>query len=187
MIAGTVWFALTDFSMSFDKALRFVSRGFVLLSTDITETREKNARKPRRSIRSDRYIPLNKNFVEAYELIDDVDDKKRDVLNAMWRGGIGQMIFGTAGGVGGALLAKTRDEGYKIVAVQFRNGKQSLIRLDQKAWEQFLADCFCSPDYVPEPIERPKLTRAFQVGRCILSLALLAAIVWGLVKCTTGA
>ena len=140
-----------------------------------------------RSIRSDRYIPLNKNFVEAYELIDDVDDKKRDVLNAMWRGGIGQMIFGTAGGVGGALLAKTRDEGYKIVAVQFRNGKQSLIRLDQKAWEQFLADCFCSPDYVPEPIERPKLTRAFQVGRCILSLALLAAIVWGLVKCTTGA
>ena len=139
-----------------------------------------------RSIRSDRYIPLNKNFVETYELIDDVDDKKRDVLNAMWRGGIGQMIFGTAGGVGGALLAKTRDEGYKIVAVQFRNGKQSLIRLDQKAWEQFLADCFCSPDYVPEPIERPKLTRAFQVGRCILSLALLAAIVWGLVRCATG-
>lgn len=139
-----------------------------------------------RTIRSDSFIPLNKDFVKSYQLIDSIDDIQKDVFSALFRGGVGQMIFGNPGGVGGASIAKNRNDGYKIIDVVFRDGKRSLIRLDLKAWEVFLAESYCSPDYVPNPIKRPKLTRAFQIGRCILSLALLAAIGWVLVRCTTG-
>ena len=86
--------------------------------------------------------------------------------------------------VGGATIAKNRNDGYKIVDVQFRNGKRSLLRLDLKAWEVFLAESYCLPDYEPKPIVRPKLTKTFQIARSILALAMVIGIVWLVVRCT---
>ena len=145
-----------------------------------------------RTVRSDSFIPLNKDFIQSYRLIDSIDDIQKDVFSALFRGGVGQMIFGnpggvggaTIGGVGGATIAKNRNDGYKIVDVQFRNGKRSLLRLDLKAWEVFLAESYCSPDYEPKPIVRPKLTKTFQIARSILALAMVIGIVWLVVRCT---
>lgn len=139
-----------------------------------------------RTVRSDNFVPLNKDFVESYRLIDSIDDVQKDVLSVMFRGGVGQMVFGNAGGVAGAATAKNRNDGYKIIDVHFRDGKRSLIRLDLKAWETFLSETYCSPDYVPQPIIRPKLTKSFQIARSILAVAIVVGIVWLLVKCTTG-
>lgn len=137
-----------------------------------------------RTVRSDSFIPLNKDFIQSYQLIDSIDDIQKDVFSALFRGGVGQMIFGNPGGVGGATIAKNRNDGYKIVDVQFRNGKRSLLRLDLKAWEVFLAESYCSPDYEPKPIVRPKLTKTFQIARSILALAMVIGIVWLVVRCT---
>lgn len=139
-----------------------------------------------RTVRSDNFVPLNKDFVESYRLIDSIDDVQKDVFSAMFRGGVGQMVFGNAGGVAGAATAKNHNDGYKIIDVHFRDGKRSLIRLDLKAWETFLSETYCSPDYVPQPIIRPKLTKSFQIARSILAVAIVVGIVWLLVKCTTG-
>ena len=128
-----------------------------------------------RTIRSDNFRPLNKDFV----------DVQKDVFSAMFRGGVGQMIFGNPGGVAGAATAKNRNDGYKIVDVHFRDGKRSLIRLDLKAWEQFLSETYCSPDYIPKPIVRPKLTKSFQVARSILAVAIVIGCVWLIVRCTS--
>ena len=123
-------------------------------------------------------------FIQSYQLIDSIDDIQKDVFSALFRGGVGQMIFGNPGGVGGATIAKNRNDGYKIVDVQFRNGKRSLLRLDLKAWEVFLAESYCSSDYEPKPIVRPKLTKTFQIARSILALAMVIGIVWLVVRCT---
>ena len=135
-------------------------------------------------MRSDSFIPLNKDFIQSYQLIDSIDDIQKDVFSALFRGGVGQMIFGNPGGVGGATIAKNRNDGYKIVDVQFRNGKRCLLRLDLKAWEVFLAESYSSPDYEPKPIVRPILTKTFQIARSILALAMVIGIVWLVVRCT---
>lgn len=139
-----------------------------------------------RTIRSDSFIPLNKNFVKSYRLIDSIDDIQKDVFSALFRGGVGQMIFGNPGGVGGTSIAKNRNDGFKIVDVEFRDGKRSLIRLDLKAWEVFLAESYCSPEYEPQPVVRPKLTKTFQIARSTLAVAMVVGIVWLIVRCTTG-
>ena len=138
-----------------------------------------------RTVRSDNFRPLNKDFIESYQLIDSIDDVQKDVFSAMFRGGVGQMVFGNVGGVAGAATAKNRNDGYKIVDVHFRDGKRSLIRLDLKAWEQFLSETYCSPDYIPKRIVRPKLTKPFQVARSILAVAIVIGCVWLIVRCTT--
>ena len=46
-----------------------------------------------RTIRSDSFIPLNKDFVKSYRLIDSIDDIQKDVFSALFRGGVGQMFF----------------------------------------------------------------------------------------------
>ena len=164
------------------KATELTTMKFSFRFGKVVASKKKLKRK--RTVRSDSFIPLNKDFIQSYQLIDSIDDIQKDVFSALFRGGVGQMIFGNPGGVGGATIAKNRNDGYKIVDVQFRNGKRSLLRLDLKAWEVFLAESYCSPDYEPKPIVRPKLTKTFQIARSILALAMVIGIVWLVVRCT---
>lgn len=94
------------------------------------------------------------------------------------------MVFDNFGGVAGAATDKNRNNGYKIVDVHIRDGKRSLIRLDLKAWKQFLSETYCSTDYVPKPIIRPKLTKSFRIARSILAVAMVIGIVRLIVKYT---
>ena len=44
-----------------------------------------------RTVRSDSFIPLNKDFIQSYRLIDSINDIQKDVFSALFRGGGGQM------------------------------------------------------------------------------------------------
>lgn len=78
-----------------------------------------------RTVRSDNFKPLNKDFVESYQLIDSIDDVQKDVFSAMFRGGVGQMVFCNVGGVAGAATAKTATTDTKLLMCTFVTAKEA--------------------------------------------------------------
>ena len=83
-------------------------------------------------------IILNKATVENYELI--TDDHYKSVASGVVRGFIGGTLFGPTGLIAGGLSAKSK--GIYQIALQFKDGKQSLIEVNDKIYKSIICSCF---------------------------------------------
>ena len=79
-------------------------------------------------------IQLNKSNVANIELVD--SSKQRDTGSTIARGLVGGILLGPAGMVGGALLGKSN--GVHLLSINFKNGKRSLIEVEDKIYKEIL-------------------------------------------------
>jgi hypothetical protein len=83
-------------------------------------------------------IEINKNTVRSYRII--ADDHRKSAISGIARGVIGGYFFGNAGLIGGTMSAKNR--GIYTIAVDFHNGRRSLIEVDEKKYKALLRSVF---------------------------------------------
>lgn len=79
-------------------------------------------------------ISLNSSTVESYSLMDDKEQKS--VGSAIGRGIVGGALLGGVGLVAGAATAKSKD--IYTISVQFKDGKKSMLELDDKVYKAFM-------------------------------------------------
>lgn len=82
-------------------------------------------------------IALNKDTIESYELI--TDEHRKSAVNGVARGLVGGALLRPVGLLAG-LSAKNK--GIYQVAIQFKDGKRSLIEVDDKIYNAIIQSCF---------------------------------------------
>lgn len=82
-------------------------------------------------------IHLDNSTIEHYEIVD--EEKHKSVISAVGRGLVGSLIIGLPGLLAG-LSAKSK--GQTIIAIQFKDGKKSLINLDLNYLKVFMKKVF---------------------------------------------
>lgn len=83
-------------------------------------------------------VTLDRNTVEAYELI--TDEHRKSAASGAARGIVGGVLLGPVGLLAGGLSAKSK--GIYQVAIQFKDGKKSLIEVDDKIYKTLIKCCF---------------------------------------------
>ncbi len=83
-------------------------------------------------------MELNKDTVESYEII--TDDIRKSAASGIARGAVGGVLLGPVGLLGGALSAKNK--GTYQIALQFKDGKRSLIEVDDKFYKELIKVLF---------------------------------------------
>lgn len=81
---------------------------------------------------------LDTNTVEKYEAVGNTS--LESAANAAVRGYVGASIGGKLGAGIGLLTAKKT--GGNVIAVKFKDGKRSVLKLDNKAFQAFVSQCF---------------------------------------------
>ena len=82
-------------------------------------------------------IALNKNTVDSYEVVD--EKYRTSAASAVGRAAIGGFLLGPAGLLAG-LSAKKK--GKHTIAVYFKNGKKSLLELDDNMYKLVIQELF---------------------------------------------
>lgn len=80
---------------------------------------------------------LNKTSVSSYEVLD--ESKRKSATSAVGRAFLGATILGPAGLLAG-LSARTK--AIHTVAVEFKDGKRSLLEMDEKNYKSFITQNF---------------------------------------------
>jgi hypothetical protein len=83
-------------------------------------------------------IPMNNETVETYELI--TDEHVKSAASGVARGLVGGALFGAVGMLAG--VSSGKNKGIFQVAVQFKDGKKSLIEIDDQAYKALVKACF---------------------------------------------
>jgi len=83
-------------------------------------------------------VVIDKSTVLGYEII--TDEHRRNAVSGIARGLIGGYLFGSAGTLGGTMSAKNRS--IYTIAVDFHDGKRSLIEIDEKKYKAFIKSVF---------------------------------------------
>lgn len=81
---------------------------------------------------------LNETTVESYEVI--ADEHNKSAASGAMRGVVGGALLGGAGMIAGALSAK--EKGIYTISIQFKDGKKSLIEVDEKLYKAIVQACF---------------------------------------------
>ena len=81
---------------------------------------------------------LTKDVVESYELI--TDEHRKSAASGVARGLVGGALLGPVGLLAGGLSAKNK--GIYQVALQFKDGKKSLIEIDDKMYKALVTALF---------------------------------------------
>lgn len=82
-------------------------------------------------------VELSKETVEEYEVID--AQSKKSAVSAVGRGFVGGALLGPVGLLAG-LSAKSK--GVHVIAVQFKDGKKSLIEVNDKVYKVLMKKLF---------------------------------------------
>ncbi|EHI99763.1 hypothetical protein CDLVIII_3189 [Clostridium sp. DL-VIII] len=82
-------------------------------------------------------VPISKSKVKYYEVID--QSSKKSAVSAVSRGAVGAMLLGPVGMLAG-LSAKSK--GVYLIAVEFTDGKRSLLEIDDKLYKIFITTMF---------------------------------------------
>ena len=90
------------------------------------------------SFSKDGRVELNSSTVEAYELI--TEDIRKSAASGVMRGAVGGVLLGPVGMLAGGLSAKNK--GVYNVAVKFKDGKNSLLEIDDKMYKTLVMGCF---------------------------------------------
>lgn len=83
-------------------------------------------------------LDLNKKNVKSYELI--TDEHRKSASSGVARGLVGGALLGPVGMLAGGLSAKSK--GVYQVAVEFNDGKRSLLEVDDKTYNAIVKGCF---------------------------------------------
>nr|DAP48498.1 MAG TPA: hypothetical protein [Caudoviricetes sp.] len=83
-------------------------------------------------------VNLDKNTVDDYQLV--TDDVRKSASSGVARGIVGGVLLGPVGMLAGGLSAKNK--GVYTVAVQFKDGKKSLLELDDKLYKKLVQKIF---------------------------------------------
>lgn len=81
---------------------------------------------------------LDKFSIEDYELI--TDEHRKSAASGVGRGLVGGALLGPVGMLAGAMSAKSK--GIYQIAIQFKDGKKSLIEVDDKIYKAIVKACF---------------------------------------------
>ena len=81
---------------------------------------------------------LDKFSVDSYELV--TDEHRKSAASGVARGLVGGALLGPVGMLAGSLSAKNRS--IYQVAIQFKDGKKSLIEIDEKVYKALIKSCF---------------------------------------------
>lgn len=82
-------------------------------------------------------IPLDKTTIDQIEVVD--EEQNQSMGSAMARGAVGSLLLGPFGAVA-ALTAKKK--GVHVVAIQFKDGKKSLLELDDTRFKAIKMSMF---------------------------------------------
>ncbi len=82
-------------------------------------------------------IPLTKTTVASYSLVD--AEERKSASSGVLRAGVGAFLLGPIGLAAG-LSAKRK--GIYTIAIEFRDGRKSLIEIDEELYKQFIRDVF---------------------------------------------
>lgn len=82
-------------------------------------------------------IYLTKDNIESYEII--TEDIRKSAASGISRGIVGGALLGPVGLLAG-LSAKNK--GIYQIAIQFKDGKKSLLEVDDKIYKQLIKDLF---------------------------------------------
>lgn len=82
-------------------------------------------------------VTLDKATVETYEVI--TEEQRKSGTSAVLRAGAGAVLLG---GVGLLAGLSAKNKGIYIIAIQFKNGKKSLIEIDEKIYKQLVQAMF---------------------------------------------
>ncbi|GAA4654941.1 hypothetical protein GCM10023142_20790 [Anaerocolumna aminovalerica] len=83
-------------------------------------------------------VQLDKNNIESYELI--TDEHRKSAASGVTRGLVGGALLGPVGLLAGGLSAKSK--GTYQIAIQFKDGKKSLIEVDDKIYKALIKKLF---------------------------------------------
>lgn len=83
-------------------------------------------------------ITLNRHTVQSYEVI--TDEHRKSASSGLVKGAIGGAVFGGVGMLAGGLSAKNK--GIYQVSLQFRDGKRSLIEIDDTMYKQLIKELY---------------------------------------------
>ena len=83
-------------------------------------------------------ITLNDTTVKSYEVI--TDDHRKSAASGATRGLIGGALLGPVGLLAGGLSAKNK--GIYQIAIEFKDGKKSLLEIDDKIYKALIKECF---------------------------------------------
>lgn len=82
-------------------------------------------------------VDLDKTTVDTYEVMD--EQYQKSVTSAVGRAAVGNLLLGPVGLLAG-VSAKTK--GAYMVAVQFKDGKRSLMEVDEKIYKAIISTMF---------------------------------------------
>lgn len=85
-----------------------------------------------------KWITLNNTTVESYEVL--TDEHRKSAASGAARGIVGGALLGPVGLIAGGLSAKSK--GIYQVAIQFKDGKRSLLEVDDKIYKALIQACF---------------------------------------------
>lgn len=83
-------------------------------------------------------VKLNKENVEAYEVI--TDEHQKSIASGVVKGIVGGALLGGIGMLAGALSAK--EIGIYQVALQFKDGTKSLLKMEDAIYKRLIQDLF---------------------------------------------
>ncbi len=83
-------------------------------------------------------INLDKKSVKSYELI--TDEHRKSAASGVARGIVGGALLGPVGMLAGGISAKSK--GIFQIAVEFNDGKRSLLEVDDKIYNTIVKGCF---------------------------------------------
>ena len=82
-------------------------------------------------------VKINKDTVEDYEVLN--EERKTSGASAIGRAAVGSILLGPVGLLAGATAKK---KGTHTVAVLFKDGKKSLLELDDKLYKELVRSLF---------------------------------------------
>ena len=82
-------------------------------------------------------VPVNSSTVENYEVVD--EKSRKSATSAVGRAAVGGLLLGPVGLAAG-LSAKSK--GIHTVAIYFKDGKKSLIEVDDKIYKALVSSLF---------------------------------------------
>ena len=83
-------------------------------------------------------IDLDSKSVRSYELV--AGEQNKSFSSGVARGVIGGAVLGPIGLIAGAATAKSK--GIYHIAINFKNGKRSLLEVDDKIYKAIVKSCF---------------------------------------------
>ena len=81
---------------------------------------------------------LTNENIESYEVV--TDEHRKSASSGIARGLAGGFLLGPVGLIAGGISAKTK--GTYQIAIQFKDGKRSLVEVSDKIYKAIVRDCF---------------------------------------------